>query len=207
LSDTKILELLASKICHDLISPVGAIGNGVEFLEESSGDAEAVSLIAFSAAQAAAKLKVFRMAYGAGGADAGIKPEEVHVTFEDLIKADKKVKQNWNPNAKLGPDERPAGFAKVLMCSLLLAHDSLPKGGTITVLPGKGSQVLVVAEGERAHPKDGTPKALAHDVGPDQLEPKTIHPYVTTLIAKDYDVKVSIAESVEGRVVFAIDFA
>lgn len=207
MSDVKVMELLASKICHDLISPVGAIGNGVEFLEESGGtDEEAAKLIAFSSAQASAKLKVFRMAYGAGGADSGIKPEEVHATFDDLIKADGKIKLNWNPLAKLGPEERPQGFAKILMCALLLAHDSLPKGGTITVLPGEGADILVVAEGDKAHPKDGTPDALAHKTTPDQLEPKTIHAYVSTAYARSYGAKIGISETKENRVVFTVSF-
>jgi len=67
--DTDILELMASKVCHDLISPIGAVNNGIEFLTEMGPDAgeEVTDLIAFSASQASAKLKAFRMAYGVGG--------------------------------------------------------------------------------------------------------------------------------------------
>ena len=68
--DTHVLEILASKICHDLISPIGAVNNGVELMEEMGPDAgpEATGLIAYSAHQASAKLQVFRVAYGVGGA-------------------------------------------------------------------------------------------------------------------------------------------
>ena len=66
-----VIELLASRICHDLVSPVGAINNGVEFMEEMGDDAEqrkeALGLISHSASQASAKLMAFRIAYGSGG--------------------------------------------------------------------------------------------------------------------------------------------
>ncbi len=73
-----MLEVLASRVCHDLISPVGAVHN-VEFLQETGieGGADAIALIAHSAQQAAAKLQIFRLAYGAGGRDPNIKPEDV----------------------------------------------------------------------------------------------------------------------------------
>src|SRR5688500_6225011 len=89
-----VIELLARRICHDLVSPVGAINNGVEFMEEM-GDApeqrkEALGLISHSASQAAAKLMAFRIAYGSGGRDANIKPEDVQKAFSQLITADGK---------------------------------------------------------------------------------------------------------------------
>ena len=80
-----VIELLASRICHDLVSPVGAINNGVEFMEETGDDAEqraeALNLIAHSASQASAKLMAFRIAYGSGGRDPNIKPEDVQKAF------------------------------------------------------------------------------------------------------------------------------
>jgi histidine phosphotransferase ChpT len=84
--DVAMLEVLASKICHDLISPIGAVNNGVELIEDMGPDAgpEATALIAFSAQQASAKLQAFRMAYGIGGADSNIKPEDVHKAIELL---------------------------------------------------------------------------------------------------------------------------
>ena len=81
-----VLELLASRICHDLISPVGAVNNGVEFLEEMGADAgaEAIQLIAHSARQASVRLQAFRICYGTGGRDSNIKPEDIKKAFEAL---------------------------------------------------------------------------------------------------------------------------
>jgi len=99
-----VLELLASKICHDLISPVGAVSNGVEILEELGADAgdDVTNLISFSATQASSKLKTMRMAYGLGGSDDSIKMEDVHQLFADYIEGEKRLSQNWDPYADLG---------------------------------------------------------------------------------------------------------
>ena len=74
------LEALSSKICHDLISPIGAVNNGLEILEELGADAgeEVIELISFSAAQASAKLRAFRMVYGSGGSDNNLKASDAH---------------------------------------------------------------------------------------------------------------------------------
>lgn len=199
-----ILELLSSKICHDLISPVGAVANGVEFLEEMGADAgdEAIDLIKFSAIQASAKLQAYRMAYGAGGADTSIKPEDVYNTFAKLIELDKKVIQDWDPYAPLGPDERPAGFAKLLMCGLLLAMDCLPKGGTLKVLDGDGDSIQIQAEGVDANFKTENQQALDGKMHESVLEPKHIHAYIANIIAKDYDFRFSLSSQGNDIVFF-----
>ncbi len=196
MSDIHILELLSSKICHDLISPIGAVNNGVELLEEMGADSgdEVASLIAFSAQQASGKLQAFRMAYGAGGADASIKPEDIYNTFETLISGDGKIKQDWDPHAPIGPEMLPTGFSKIVMACMLLAIDCLPKGGTITVTAGESNQTVVKASGEDASFRENILTALSLDIAPEKLEPKIIHPYITGLMAKSYGFEISTQE-------------
>ena len=81
----RVLELVSSRICHDLVSPVGAINNGVELIQELGEDAgaEAMQLIAASAVQASARLKCFRLAYGAAGTDKNIGFREVKDAFTE----------------------------------------------------------------------------------------------------------------------------
>jgi len=193
--DTGILELLASKICHDLISPIGAVCNGVEFLEDMGADAgeEVTGLIAYSAQQASAKLQAYRMAYGAGGADDTIKPEDVHKTLQGVVGPDNKIKQNWDPYGALGYEDRPQAFSKILMCALLLGTECLPKGGTLTVTAGEqNGQTLITARGTDANIRGQTAKALSNAMHRDVLEPKYIHPYVTGLLCGSYGYKISL---------------
>ncbi len=187
--DTGILEILASKICHDLISPIGAVNNGIEFLEDMGPDAgkEVTDLIAFSAGQASAKLKAYRMAYGAGGADDSIKPEEVHQAIQDIVGAEDKITQEWDPYGDLGYEDRPKAFCKMLVCALLLGMDSMPKGGTLGVSAGKNSgETLVTAKGEDASIRENSGSALTLALPRESLEPKYVHAYMTGLLGQAY---------------------
>lgn len=201
--DTGILELMASKVCHDLISPIGAVNNGIEFLTEMGPDAgeEVTDLIAFSAGQASAKLKAYRMAYGAGGADDSIKPEEVHEAIQAIVGAEDKVTQEWDPYGDLGYEDRPKAFCKMLVSALLLAMDSLPKGGTLEVMPGpSNNQTIVKAKGEDAGVRERSAEALALKLPREALEPKYVHPYITAILGQAYGYQISMADIPEGGV-------
>lgn len=206
--DIGILELLSSKVCHDLISPIGAVNNGIEFLEDMGADAgpEVTELIAFSAGQASAKLKAYRMAYGAGGADDSIKPEEVHEAIQDIVGAEDKITQDWDAYGDLGFEDRPKAFCKMLVCALLLAMDSMPKGGVLSVGPGKNAgETLVTAKGEDTSIRGQSDNALSLDMPRDALEPKYVHAYMTGLLGKAYGYGFSIvnadAETVEITII------
>ena len=206
--DIAILELLASKICHDLISPIGAVNNGVELLEETEADPAAqkdiVGLIAFSAAQASAKLQAYRMAYGAGGADEALKPEDVYNIFQLLIELDGKVRQNWDPHVPLGPDVLPRGFCKILMSCMILLLDSLPKGGTVAITKTGANQITIRAAGEVALLREGTFDALSLAISPAALDPYTVHPYVTGLLAKEYGFAITVPHTGEDTLILEI---
>ncbi len=207
--DTTILELLASRICHDLISPVGAVHNGVEFLQEmglESGE-EAISLIAHSASMAAARLQAFRMTYGAGGRDPNIKPEDVHKTFADLISGDGKITQEWDAWGPLGcGDDRPDGFCKMLMGTMMLAQECLPKGGKVTVREGGEGLTIITAHGESVLVRDQVDDALARTVPTEDLDPRLVHPYAISVLANHYKYDISISERESDHVNFALRY-
>ncbi len=204
-----VIELLASRICHDLVSPVGAINNGVEFMEEMGDDAEqrkeALGLIQHSASQASAKLMAFRIAYGAGGRDPNVKPEDVQKAFSQLISADGKITQAWDPHGNLGPKPLPYAYCKMLMAGLMLASETLVKGGFVMVRPGEGNQTLIVAEGDGILLRDNVEAALRQDIATEDLDPRLVHPYAISVIASHYGYTVRIKEKREDRIVFAID--
>ncbi|MCB1590932.1 MAG: hypothetical protein KDI90_00635 [Alphaproteobacteria bacterium] len=204
----RIVELMASKVCHDLISPIGAVSNGVEFLEDAgddgSVDPDVVNLIAFSAGQAAAKLKLFRLAYGAGGSDPSIKPEDVHKAFGDYVAGDKRVTQDWDPHAPLGLENPPPGFCKVLACLLLTMIDSLPKGGKIKVFDGQDGSLHIQSEGENAAFREGYKAALSGVASPDILEPKTIHPYLSHMICVHYGYSIHVFDEAENSILLSL---
>lgn len=201
-----ILEQLASRICHDLISPIGAIGNGLELLEEMGdvGDAEAIKLISYSAAQSAAKLAAFRLAYGAGGRDPNIKPEDVQRTFGKYISGDGKIKQAWDPFGPLGIDPKKPAFCKMLMLCLMLAGECLPRGGMILVDAGADGQTIITAQGQDANLRDGVENALNGTVDAETIDPRLVHPAMVGLLAARYGYSVTLREKSEGKVTLGL---
>lgn len=189
-----LMELMISKICHDLISPVGAVCNGIEILEEmgAQADEEVTNLIAFSARQASARLQAFRMAYGAGGMDSGIRLEKVHDVFEATLVADKKYTQNWLSDYTMTPDDLPPGFCKMLLACLLLGTESMPKGGALSIEVHGIHEVSITCRGEKAAFSSEELGALNLRSDPGELGPKTVHFYVTGLLAQQHGYTISV---------------
>ncbi len=205
---TILLELLASRICHDLVSPVGAINNGIEFMEEMVGDPEgikqATDLIAHSAASAAARLQAFRIAYGAGGRDGNLKPEDIQKAFGALVRVDGKIRQSWDPYSPLGIDMKATGACKLLMGALLLAMECLPKGGNIYADPGENGELLVTAEGTDATVRENVEKALAGTLAVSDLDPRLVHPYILGQTARNYNFDIKLNLSADNKVIWSI---
>jgi histidine phosphotransferase ChpT len=138
LSSLDLAALLASRVCHDIISPVGALANGLEVLEEDQGEEMrqfAMELITKSAKSASAKLKFSRLAFGASGSagaaiDTG-EAEEVVGLFMEGEKAD----YTWEGTRSLVPKNR----VKLLLNLVLISLGAIPRGGTVAVaIDGEG---------------------------------------------------------------------
>jgi len=143
----RLAELLCARLCHDLAGAVGAVSAGAELLAEegpaSPMAAEAVSLLADSAASMAARLKFLRLALGVASASA---PAEARLLAQAYL--EKGYPQgDWRLDwqADQGPAVSP-DHAKLLLNLICLAQDCLPRGGVIVVRPQEA--VLVAARGE-----------------------------------------------------------
>src|SRR5690348_9476295 len=138
----RILELLASRLCHELISPVGAINNGVELLDD--GDAgfvrDATALIGQSARRAAMRLQFYRFAYGAGGLGGGT--PDARALVAGILEGGK-VRCDWPVEF----DALPPPWQKLACNLILLAAEILPRSGTV-ILTRAASGVSAMAAGE-----------------------------------------------------------
>ena len=107
--DIRILELLSARLCHELISPVGAINNGVELLGEEDPEfvRDAVTLVGQSAKKAAQRLQFYRFAYGTlGGGSAGLDPRDLLAGLLDHARTGKGTPPDIVPDAPTGGPER-----------------------------------------------------------------------------------------------------
>src|SRR5262245_7496137 len=138
--DLRVLELLSSRLCHELISPVGAINNGIELMGEEDPDfvKEATQLIGNSARTAGRRLDFYRFAYGSGRAGTGR-----DVTM-GLLEGGK-VRCTWaEPVSALGVE-----WQRVACNMVVLATEALPRGGTLQVVAVSGKPGIEVnAAGE-----------------------------------------------------------
>lgn len=126
-------SLLCSKLCHDLLSPVGALNNGLELLADERDPAmreRCMELLAESARTSAAKLKFFRLAFGAaGGFGDLVDSREARSAIEGLLAANKRLELSW----LVEEDSLPKPAAKVLLNLGMIAGDALVRGGRLDI--------------------------------------------------------------------------
>ena len=197
-----LAALLCSRVCHDLISPVGAIVNGLEVLEEDKDEETktfALDLIKKSANQASAKLQFCRLAFGAAGsAGAQIDLGDAERVARGLL-ADDKTSIVWNLPRELQPKNR----VKLLLNMLLIGIGAIPRGGTLTVdAVDAGAGFRITAIGLNARLTEATATLLAGN--PTQaVDAHAIQPVYTGILARDCGLAVSAVAEGEGVVVTA----
>jgi histidine phosphotransferase ChpT len=195
-----LAALLCSRVCHDLISPVGAIVNGLEVLEEDKDEETktfALDLIKKSAKQASAKLQFCRLAFGAAGsAGAQIETGDAERVARGLIE-DGKTTITWNMPRELVAKNR----VKLLLNMLLVALGAIPRGGTLTVDP-LDNGYRVVAAGLNARLTAATAELIAGSPGR-TVDAHAIQPVYTGILARDCGLTLSAALEGETVVVTA----
>lgn len=190
-----LAALLCSRVCHDLISPVGAIVNGLEVLDESKDEETrtfALDLIKKSAGTASVKLQFCRIAFGAAGsAGAQLDLGDAEKTARAFLEDDK-TKVAWNlPRALLAKNR-----VKLLLNMLLIAVQAIPRGGQLTVDSigeGEAMGFKVSAAGANAKVSPAVAGLLAGEVGPEPLDAHRIQPFYAGLLARDCGVKPAVA--------------
>ena len=203
LSGPDLAALLCSRVCHDVISPVGAINNGLELLDEGAADSDALDLIRTSALNASVRLKFARLAFGASGSvGASIDTGEAEKAAKDFAIAEKKTEVTWSgPRAII-----PKNKVKLLLNLILTANACIPRGGKITVdleNPETEPKFTLTAAGPMVRVP---PKFLELHSGKKPEEPIDAHsvqPYYTLLLARESGMTISIRASAEDIVLSA----
>ena len=199
-----LAALLCSRVCHDLISPVGAIVNGLEVLEEAKDEDTktfALDLIKKSSGTASAKLQFCRIAFGAAGsAGAQIDTGDAEKISRGFIEDDK-TKIAWNIPRLLMAKNR----VKLLLNMVLIAAQSIPRGGKLVVDPvGEGESIgfKVSATGTNAKvPQNAA--LVSGEVPGEGLDAHRIQPFYAGLLAKACGLKAAVAAEGDAVVVSA----
>lgn len=191
-----LAALLCSRVCHDVISPVGSIVNGIEVLEdEDAADMRdaALELIARSARQASARLQFTRLAFGAAGsAGAQLDLGDAEQVSRGMIEDDR-TRFEWSlPRAF-----QPKNKVKLLLNLVLLAAAAVARGGVVEVSPvgeGEAMGFVLVARGPKARIPSGAEALVAGEVPAGGLVAQVIQPYYAGLLAQASGMTVSFAQ-------------
>ena len=204
LKATDLAAMLCSRVCHDLINPVGAIGNGLEVLADPTQTAMAdgaQELIANAAKQARAKLEFARLAYGASstaGTDFDTREcERVARLYFEIEKAE----LDWQVPLILLPKHK----AKLMMNMMLIAAMAVPRGGVVTVkvegAPGAESLTFLSKSDPEKRQKTLMPsgaEGLLSGAPEGGVDARGIQPFYTGILARmtDMELKIGIENDV-----------
>lgn len=192
--DTRLVELLCSRLLHDLISPLSAISNGVELVREGGMDDDALDLIEGAARQATRRVQALRLAWGAAGAESPLPP----VRTAALAWFDgSRITIDWPDTLQSGLLDR-RGATKMLLNAVLLAGEALPGQGALSVA-ADGDALVVTATG-RSPALKGAGESWLGNAPPAATEADAhdVNVAYAVALARSYGVALTISRTSES---------
>ncbi len=202
MDDIEFAAFMVSRVCHDLVGPLGAVVNGLEVMEDerdAAMRADALKIVTSSALQALAKLQFLRIAFGAAGsAGAELDVGEVGRLVGGLLEGGK-VQLTWNaPHVNW-----PKNWAKLLMNAALLGADCLPRGGQLAVdvsTDPKAPAFKIIATSPYARLQEEVANAVRGEEA--HLDARGIQPFLTHKLSRDLNAGLTVTPR-EGAVELA----
>jgi len=200
LAPMDLAAMLCSRVCHDVISPVGAIVNGLEVLEDESDPSMrevALDLIKRSASGASARLQFCRLAFGAAGSvGAAIDTGDAESVARGLLETEKTALV-WKATRQFLPKNK----VKLLLNLCQIAGLTIPRGGVIEVEvtgEGEAAALKVAAKGANARLQAGFADLLSGRPGAAKVDAHSIQPYYAGLVARECDMTIAVEQGAEG---------
>jgi histidine phosphotransferase ChpT len=190
ISQTDLAAMLCSRLCHDMLSPVGALANGLELLADEQDPqmrARCMELLEQSARISTDKLKFFRLAFGAaGGFGEAIPIDEARSVVDALAPESKQVTINWAiPEPSL-----PKPAIKVLLNLAQIALDALVRGGTLDIGAERRDgavEIVARARGDRIAFDEIIGRALQGDLADNEITSRTAAAHMIAVLAEEMD--------------------
>lgn len=198
IAETKLAEMLCTRLCHDLTGPIGAVNNGAEFLDDEGFDMqnEAVKLIVSSAHEAVNRLQFYRQAYGRVSDSGEACLEDKKKLAADFFSGTK-VTLDW-PDAHTDASGVSISqkMARLILNLLIVTGASLIRGGTLSVrlssVDGGDKQVLITGVGDTVKFDPETLTILKGDADEKLLSPKTAQLFLAAKIAGEVGAKLEL---------------
>jgi histidine phosphotransferase ChpT len=193
-----LASLLCSRLCHDLMSPVGALNNGIELLADEQDPEmreKCLELLADSARASANKLKFFRLAFGAaGGFGEEIDTHEAQAALEGVFGPERRIELGW----VVSEGKLPKGAVKLLLNLALLAGDSLVRGGRLDVGAESRDRVVelvIRADGPRILLDPVLRETLMRGGSQGSIEPRAAGAWLAHNLATDAGGSIQLSDS------------
>lgn len=206
LVDMRVVGMLCSHLCHELVNPLGAVNNGIELLLEGGVDMqdEALSLVEGSAERATRRIEFYRMAYGMAGVS-GVGDLARARALVDGVLMEGRLSLAW-PDAERNP-ALPPGCGRMLLNLAVAAAAALPRGGVLTIAVDDREGELhlrAAARGDDARLDDSARAVYRGEVAVDELTPRTIHSYFTVKLAESLGAGIEVSEGAGDEVGFDV---
>ncbi|WP_375270114.1 histidine phosphotransferase family protein [Sphingomonas sp.] len=205
ISPVDFASLLCSRLCHDLLSPVGALNNGLELLADETDPemrARCMELLSESARVSANKLKFYRLAFGAaGGFGERVDAREAQGAIQGLLGDNKRLTLDW----AMERTELTKSAIKVLLNLSMIAGDALVRGGRLTIGAEDNdglTEIVLHAEGPRVVLDPELRATLVDGAPEDAITPRAAAAYLIHAIATDAGGSVVVSEGVDGSILF-----
>ena len=206
MSETKLTPaglsaLMCARICHDLVSPIGALGTALEVLDDEANidmHEDAMNLVRNSARQASAKLQYLRLAFGSGGSAPGMIGVADLIKLADGVFGESKVNLVWDAQAPVL--EKTA--ARLLLNLIMLGANAIPFGGELHITPADHEDTVSLtlkSTGNKARLVDFVPATFAGKAPADGFDGRSIQPFYAGMIVRE--VKGKIDASIDGNTV------
>jgi len=200
-SPVDFASLLCSRLCHDLLSPVGALNNGLELLADETDPKmreRCMELLAESARTSANKLKFFRLAFGAaGGFGDRVDVREARAAIEGLLADNRRIELGWLVEAGTMP--KPA--VKILLNLALIAAEALARGGRLDVGGEENDgqlEIVIKLEGQRIVLDPEIRRTLVDGEGSEGVTSRAAAAFLVHAIAREAGGSVLVSEPAEG---------
>lgn len=193
-----LASLLCSRLCHDLMSPVGALNNGIELMADEQDQEmrdRCVELLADSARATANKLKFFRLAFGAGGGfGETIDANEARIAIEGVFGPERRIELGW----MVAEEKLSKGAMKLLLNLALITGDALVRGGRLDIgaeSNGEDLEIAIRAEGPRVM-LDGGLRDILTSGAPEEgeIEPRAAGAWLATALAQEAGGTIRLSE-------------
>lgn len=202
---SQLIALISSRVCHDLASPIQALTTALDVLESDNSPEmrdSAISLIRDSTNQAASKVDFMRSIFGSVTAGQGTANLAELKNIAAKFISSQKPELVW----ELTDTEFPRPLARVLMNLIMIAIDSLPRGGTIEVITQKNDNnynVSIRASGKRVMLKPAMRASLQGQAPEDGFDGRSIQPFIAYLTAKQNNIELAAREDEESVTLIA----